>query len=708
MKKILVFLVSVVVCAWSALESASAVPMKIGPVSNYGVLGTSGGKVVSQKTGAQVMLRGVSLDWSDATGIAYYSPIAIDWAAENLGVDVIRFAMAVQYYDETTDQPVNASYAYVFSPDAVENRIDRVVASAIRNDIYVIIDWHSHRALSEKNYASNFFKKMAERYKDVPNIIWEVFNEPVYDNQGSISSYANDIIAGIRQYSSNLALVGTENYSQLQGGCTGVTATNVAYVFHFYAYSHTYDAFHSRIDQCINNGNAVFVSEWGTTKYDGKTNVSTTNSSQWTSYMDQKMISNCNWSYRHVGSGDNARESAIFSGTSTLGSLSDFDNAAFSTSGTFVKNYLTSNRRDWNELYTAGGRSGSCAFAHTAFSIGDGEKSGVASSSCTYQSSNPDVAVIENGVIKAKSAGVTIMTGNDNTKTVVQVQPLTPQSISIREVTCYLDGSCTGGAYGNLSNTGYTNELKVSSLQTTEKSTISIESDNPSVILVKKATCANTALCYGNDRNTTIWMAEIKSLGVANLHVTAPAVKGYDAVDTLIRWEYAKLRVTLKNSSKFQDSTIQYGESIELQPNYVVPITYSLSDESLASLEDGYLKAKDKAGVVWLIAELPETERYQAYKDSVRIVIDHDPSEPIRVMKPMKNVNAHLSGNKLLVWNSGIAEVQVRVFDMLGKQLFMKGVYGNTVVDLGMLSTGHYIVNLKQGSGQKNIRWMKK
>ena len=708
MRKILVFLVSAVVCAWSALESASAVPMKIGPVSNYGALGTSGGKVISQKTGAQVMLRGISLDWSDATGIAYYSPIAIDWAADNLGVDVIRFAMAVQYYDETTSRPVAASYAYISSPTAVEDRIDRVVASAIRNDIYVIIDWHSHRALNERGYAGPFFKKMAERYKDVPNIIWEVFNEPVNDGQGSISSYANDVIAGIRQYSSNLALVGTEYFSQLRGGCTGVTATNTAYVFHFYAYSHTKDEFSGRIDQCIKDGNAVFVSEWGTTKYDGKTNVSTTNSSQWTSYMDQKMISNCNWSYRHVGSGDNARESAMFSGTNTLGSLSDFDNAEFSTSGTFVKNYLTSNRRNWNDLYTAGARSGSCAFPHTAFSIGDGEKSGVASASCTYQSSNPNVAVIENGVIKAKSAGVTIMTGNDNTKTVVRVQPLTPQSISIREVTCYLDGSCTGGDYGNLSNSGNTNELKVSTLQTNEKSTITIESDNPSVISVKKATCANTALCYGNDRGQTIWMAEIKSLGVANLHVTAPAVKGYAALDTLIRWEYAKLRVTLKNSPKFQDRTIQYGESIELQPNYVVPITYSLSDETLASLEDGYLKAKDKPGVVWLIAELPETERYQAYKDSVRIIIDHDPYESIPVMKSLKNVNVHLSGNELLVWNSGMGEIQVRVFDMLGKQVFMKGVRGNAVVDLGMLSNGRYIVNLKQGSGQKTIRWVKK
>ena len=708
MRKILVFLVSAVVCAWSALESASAVPMKIGPVSIYGALGTNGGKVVSQKTGAQVMLRGISLDWSDATGISYYSPLAINWAADNLAVDVIRFAMAVQYYDETTNRPVAASYAYISSPDAVEDRIDRVVAAAIRNDIYVIIDWHSHRALNERTYASNFFRKMAERYKDVPNIIWEVFNEPVNDGQGSISSYANDIIAGIRQYSPNLALVGTEYFSQLRGGCTGVTATNTAYVFHFYAYSHTYGDFHGRIDQCINNGNAVFVSEWGTTKYDGKTNVSTANSSQWTSYMDQKMISNCNWSYRHVGSGDNARESALFDGASTLGSLSAFDNASFSTSGTFVKNYLISNKRNWNDMYTAGARSGGCAFAHTEFSIGDGDKSGVASASCTYQSSNPNVAVIENGVIKAKSAGVAIMTGNDNTKTVVRIKPLASQSIPLSDVACYLGGSCTGGELGDLSNTGLRNEKKVSVLKTSEGSEVTVESDNPDAISVKKATCANTALCYGNDRGATIWMAEVKSFGVANLHVTAPAVKGYAALDETIRWTYAKKLVKLKGTKAFKDTTMEYGSEMELAPQYEAPITYSVSDETLASLDGYVFRAKDKPGVVWLIAEVPESENYQAYKDSVRIVVGYDPNESIPAMKSLKNVNVNLNGNKLLVWSSGKAEIQVRVFDLLGKQVFGESVSGNAAIDLGMLSNGHYIVNLVQGAGQKSIRWVKK
>ena len=133
-----------------------------------------------------------------------------------------------------------------------------------------------------------------------------------------------------------------------------------------------------------------------------------------------------------------------------------------------------------------------------------------------------------------------------------------------------------------------------------------------------------------------------------------------------------------------------------------------MSDETLASLDGYVFRAKDKPGVVWLIAEVPESENYQAYKDSVRIVVGYDPNESIPTMKSLKNVNVNLNGNKLLVWSSGKAEIQVRIFDLLGKQVFGKSVSGNAAIDLGMLSNGHYIVNLVQGAGQKSIRWVKK
>ena len=706
MKKILVFLIFAAVWSWAALASQTAVPMKIGPVSLYGALGTSGGKIVSQKTGAQVMLRGISLDWSDATGAPYYTSTAIGWAADKWGIDVVRYAMAVQYYTESTSEPVNTSYAYISSPDGAYDRIDRVVAAAIENDIYVIIDWHSHRATYEKSYAQTFFNLMSERYKDVPNVIWEVFNEPVNEGQSAISSYANDIISGIRRNSPNLAIVGTEFYSQLRGGCTGVSQTNSAYVFHFYAHEHRLNDFQSRITSCIGGGNAVFISEWGTTDASGTNNVNTSAAGQWTNFMDQNNISNCNWSFRHSTSDSKVKESAIFSGSTALVSKNDFDNATLTTSGNFIKSYLTSNKRDWNELYTAGARSGSCAFAHVTASIAEGSVSGKASASCTYTSSNANVATVENGVIQLKSAGVTVMTGNDNTKTVVRVTALPQQTLNISPATCRKSTVCDGNGMNleNLSGES-PNERRISGIKTVEGAEVTIESDNPSVISVKKAKCTGY-LCY-SEKGETIWMADFKSLGVANLHITAPAVSGYAALDTIVEYKFLKNAVTL-NSKYFKNMTVEFGTVLELNKTYAgTSISFRLSN-SLATIDDYVLTAGNTPGRVFLVAEVPESEDYVYFKDSVVYIIGYDPDGIVKSAAAAKRLNAYMQGNKLQLGSVAPGEVQVRVFDMLGKQVAREAVANTAEVDLGALSNGNYVVHVKVGSEQTILKWSKK
>ena len=71
MKK-LIFLLGAFCCvAWAATSYDQAKPLRIGPVSVYGALGTSGNKIVSQSSGQEVMLRGMSLFWGDAIGVAF-------------------------------------------------------------------------------------------------------------------------------------------------------------------------------------------------------------------------------------------------------------------------------------------------------------------------------------------------------------------------------------------------------------------------------------------------------------------------------------------------------------------------------------------------------------------------------------------------------------------------------------------------------------
>ena len=235
--KLLTSLLACTAISAFAADASTATPKKAGPVSYYGALHTSGNKIIGAKNNNQVMLRGVSLFWSDATGASYYNPTVISWAVDNLKIDVFRYAMGIEYYDSDggTKNKLDDQVSYTKSAAGQLSTIDRMVQAAIENDVYIIIDWHSHRAHLETSMATDFFSKISLKYKDVPNIIYEIYNEPVSGSGGdwgAIKKYANSVVPAIRANTQNLIIVGTPNWSQHpeQGARDPIQSTNIAYV----------------------------------------------------------------------------------------------------------------------------------------------------------------------------------------------------------------------------------------------------------------------------------------------------------------------------------------------------------------------------------------------------------------------------------------------------------------------------------------------
>ena len=724
-------LVSCVVC-FSA-HAATYKPMRVGPVSAYGALGTNGAKIVSQKGGQQVMLRGMSLFWSDAIGSPYYNENVIAWAAKTLSMDVFRFAMGIQYYDSDggTSNAIVTGNSYMGNPSGKEAQLDKMVKAAIENDIYIIIDWHSHRAQTEQAKAKDFFGRMAAKYKDVPNIIWEVYNEPMVD-MGTIANYANDVIGAIRNNgSNNLAIVGTPNWSQM-GSCSGVNSANVAYVLHFYAGTHPLSQFKGNIENCLNGGKAVFISEWGTTSADGNGSVNTGEAGNWTDYMDQKRIPNCNWSLRHQTVDGETENSALFSGNTVLNTQEALTKATYSTSGNFVKSYLTKHKSVWEDTVTAGARSGSCAFKHQTVSELESSVSGVAASSCTYTSSDESVAVIENGEIKIKGAGVAIMEGNDKTKTVVTVTPTPGQTITQSAVTCRINGT------GCKNYTGKSKmEVKLNDNVTAQGGTVTYASDNPDVVSVEKANCSSSE-CY-KDKGKQVWIATFKNPGTANIHMTAPAVTGYRALDTTFVFSYLKNAQTL-NTKFFKDQTVAAGSTTQVftVTAHSVPVTYTIWPAEYGEQNGENFVAGNTDATVYIHADAPESDTYEAYSGDIKIVIGagnediynqgvqqyqisigaitpvEEPGEAIIASRTLENVGigAYMQGSKLMldVKHSGFVTVQVR--NMNGRNVVKSFVQymsaGMNALELGDVSRGAYIVNVKQSSIVKTIPWSNK
>lgn len=328
---------------------AQITPIRVGPVSQYGELITgknSSGKgqiygtCDSVANGKEVQVRGMSLYWSLLdNALDFWSEEGVTSMVNTMKIQIVRAAMATG----TEDWSDGKYKGYTADPNTQKNYVKKVVEAAIKNDIYVIIDWHSHNAHNQTELAKSFFSEMAELYGEYDNVIFELYNEPEKITWSQIKDYANQVIATIRNHSDNLIIVGTPEWDQKTNAAVNNEVTdpenNVAYAFHYYAGSHCFSGQTSWGANCegqnavdaMNAGLSVFVSEWGTTDAGGGGDPMGDNTG-WQNWMNTHKLSWANWSGSKIPEGS----AAFSSGASPT-------NLQFSTSGNMIKDYLSSN-----------------------------------------------------------------------------------------------------------------------------------------------------------------------------------------------------------------------------------------------------------------------------------------------------------------------------------------------------------------------------
>lgn len=328
---------------------AQITPTRVGPVSQYGQLMTGKnsqgkgqiyGSCEGVKDGAEVQVRGMSLYWSlMPQAVEFWSEEGVSTMVRDMNIQIVRAAMA------TGNEDWQGGYkGYASDPNTQKNLVKTVVEAAIKNDIYVIIDWHSHEAHKQTDAAKNFFKEMAETYGQYDNVIFEVYNEPQQISWSEVKNYANQVIQVIRQYSDNLVLVGNPSWDQNPSDAIGNEVNdskkNTAYTLHYYANSHNWSGNYdwggesegSKGEKAMNAGLSVFVSEWGTANSDGNGNPDQSRNKSWQDYMNKHKLSWANWSASYINEG-----TAAFQDGSNKNSLQ------YTTSGNLVKGYLATN-----------------------------------------------------------------------------------------------------------------------------------------------------------------------------------------------------------------------------------------------------------------------------------------------------------------------------------------------------------------------------
>lgn len=273
-------------------------------------LSVSGNKILAG--GQPASFAGNSLFWSNTGwgGEKYYNGNVVSWLKNDWKSRVIRVAMGV---DE--------GGGYLQDPAGNKARVKAVVDAAIANDMYVIIDWHSHHAEDYRAQAVAFFDEMARTYGKNNHVIYEVYNEPLNISwSGTIKPYAQAVINAIRAVDpDNLIIVGTPNWSQDVDAASRdpISGANIAYTLHFYAGSHG-QWLRDKAQTALNNGIALFVTEWGSVGASGDGGVATSETWAWVDFMKAKGISNANWALNDKSEG----ASALVPGASSQGGWS--------------------------------------------------------------------------------------------------------------------------------------------------------------------------------------------------------------------------------------------------------------------------------------------------------------------------------------------------------------------------------------------------
>ena len=254
------------------------------PVKQWGQLQVKGNQLCSQ-TGDPIVLRGVSYGWHNLWP-RFYNKQSVKWLKKDWKCTVLRAAMGTVIEDN-----------YIENPEFALKCMNKVIKAAIKNDLYIIIDWHTY--YPQKKEAKAFFSMMAQKYGKYPHIIYEIYNEPMEDSWESVKEYAADIISEIRKYDpDNIILVGSPHWDQdlhLVAESPLEGFNNIMYTLHFYAATHKQEL-RDRAEAAWEKGIPIFVSECAGMECAGDGPLDIPEWTRWVEWLESKKISWVNWS----------------------------------------------------------------------------------------------------------------------------------------------------------------------------------------------------------------------------------------------------------------------------------------------------------------------------------------------------------------------------------------------------------------------------
>lgn len=284
------------------------------PVKTVPSLKVEGTCLYQEGIAEPVVFCGISYGWHNLWP-RFYNGSSLKNLKEQTGVNFFRAAIGSDDY--ALEWNPGCDHGYLDDKDLALKCFDALAEAAIENGSYLIADWHSH--ITHPEAAKEFFTYVATRYADCPNIIYELFNEPVcfsfeenrsYADLGNpeamraywkhLKAYSEELIDIITSISTvhPLILVGCPSWDQridLPAEDPITSYDNVMYTVHFYAGTHKTEL-RDACDAALDAGIPIFLSECASCDASGDGDMDLESWKEWTDWSVENNISRIIWS----------------------------------------------------------------------------------------------------------------------------------------------------------------------------------------------------------------------------------------------------------------------------------------------------------------------------------------------------------------------------------------------------------------------------
>ena len=180
---------------------------------------------------------------------------------------VLRLPVEPADYNSNSWQP---------GSDTFYNNVLRPTVNYCKSkDVYCIIDMHYVDNIdTNPNYVNQFWAYIAQKFAGDSNVLFELYNEPVAtasttnssdtDKWNAVRGYQQTFYNTVRQYASNVCLIGTPQYSQIliPAISNPVSGYNIVYVVHMYP-QHFFSSYNVNQLDTAAGKIPLMMTEWG-------------------------------------------------------------------------------------------------------------------------------------------------------------------------------------------------------------------------------------------------------------------------------------------------------------------------------------------------------------------------------------------------------------------------------------------------------------